>query len=34
MFGIENDDIIDGVEIGGVATFIAEAAEAEIVLTF
>ena len=34
MFGIANEDIIDGVEIGGVAMFIAEAAEASIVLTF
>lgn len=34
MFGIANEDVIEGVEIGGVATFIAEAAEAEIVLTF
>ncbi len=34
MFGIENDDVIEGVEIGGVATFIAEADEAKIVLTF
>jgi predicted peroxiredoxin len=34
MFGIKNDDVIDGVEIGGVATFITEAAEATIVLTF
>ena len=34
MFGISNDDVIDGVEIGGVATFITEASEAKIVLTF
>ena len=34
MFRIANDDVIDGVEIGGVATFIAEAADAEFVLTF
>ena len=34
MFDIENDDVIEGVEIGGVATFVTEAAEATIVLTF
>jgi predicted peroxiredoxin len=34
MFDISNDDVIDGVEIGGVATFVAEASEATVVLTF
>ena len=32
--GIEEKDLIEGVEIGGVATFVTEAAEADIVLTF
>jgi predicted peroxiredoxin len=32
--GVAEDDIIDGVTIGGVATFVSEAEEADIVLTF
>jgi predicted peroxiredoxin len=32
--GIEEDELIDGVTIGGVATFVSEAQEADIVLTF
>ena len=28
------EDLIDGVECGGVATFVSEAEEAEVVLTF
>lgn len=32
--GIEEDELIDGVTIGGVATFISEAEEADIVVSF
>lgn len=32
--GIKEEELIDGVTIGGVATFVSEAAEADIVLTF
>lgn len=31
---ITSEDLIDGVEIGGVATFVTEAEEADVVLTF
>ncbi len=34
IVGIQESDLIDGVEIGGVATFVSEAQEADIVLTF
>jgi predicted peroxiredoxin len=34
IVGINEDDLIDGVECGGVATFVAAAEEAEVVLTF
>ncbi len=32
--GVQEEDIIEGVEFGGVATFVALAEEADIVLTF
>lgn len=32
--GVRADDIIDGVEFGGVATFVDGAADADLVLTF
>ena len=32
--GIGKEDLIDGVECGGVATFVSDAEEADIVLTF
>jgi predicted peroxiredoxin len=32
--GITEDDLIDGVECGGVASFVADAQEADVVLTF
>ena len=31
---IQEEDLIDGVECGGVATFVCEAEETEVVLTF
>ncbi len=34
IVGIEEEDLIDGVECGGVATFVAGAEEADVVLTF
>ena len=34
IVGIGEEDIIEGVEFGGVATFVAGAEEADIVLTF
>ena len=34
LVGIKEDDLIDGVETGGVATFVTEAQEADVVLTF
>ncbi|MBW2703688.1 MAG: DsrE/DsrF/DrsH-like family protein [Deltaproteobacteria bacterium] len=34
LVGIEESDLIDGVEIGGVVGFVSEAEEADIVLTF
>ena len=34
LMGITSADLIDGVEMGGVATFVDEAEEADIVLTF
>ena len=34
IVGIEESDLIDGVECGGVATFVDAAAEADAVLTF
>ena len=34
LVGITEKDLIDGVEIGGVATFVTEAEKADIVLTF
>ncbi len=34
MVGITEEDLIDGVETGGVATFISAAQEADVVLTF
>lgn len=34
MAGVTEEDIIEGVTIGGVATFVSEAEEADIVLTF
>jgi predicted peroxiredoxin len=32
--GLQESDLIDGVEFGGVATFVAGAGEADLVLTF
>jgi len=32
--GITENDLIDGIEIGGVATFVIEAEKADVVLTF
>jgi predicted peroxiredoxin len=32
--GLRQEDIIDGVEFGGVATFVSGAEEADVVLTF
>lgn len=34
IVGVTKDDFIDGVEFGGVATFVSDAEEAEVVLTF
>jgi predicted peroxiredoxin len=34
IVGIKEQDIIDGVEFGGVATFVSGAEEADVVLTF
>ncbi len=34
IFGVGEDDFIDGVTVGGVATFVSEAEEADIVLAF
>jgi predicted peroxiredoxin len=34
IIGIEEEDLTDGVECGGVATFVAAAQEADVVLTF
>lgn len=34
MAGVTEDDLVDGVECGGVASFVADAQEADIVLTF
>ncbi len=34
MVGINETDLIDGVECGGVATFVSDAEEADVVLTF
>ncbi|MBN2494911.1 MAG: DsrE/DsrF/DrsH-like family protein [Deltaproteobacteria bacterium] len=34
LVGIEEEDLIEGVEVGGVATFVSEAEEAAVVLTF
>ncbi len=34
MTGVTEEDLIEGVTIGGVATFVSEADEADIVLTF
>lgn len=34
LVGVTADDLIDGVELGGVATFVTEAEGADIVLTF
>ncbi|RKX29070.1 MAG: hypothetical protein DRP47_02685 [Candidatus Zixiibacteriota bacterium] len=34
MVGMKNEELIDGVEFGGVATFVDEAETADIVLTF
>jgi predicted peroxiredoxin len=34
IVGCKEDDLIDGVECGGVATFVAGAEEADIVLTY
>ena len=34
IIGIREDDLIDGVECGGVATFVDAAQEADVVLTF
>ncbi len=34
MAGIQEEDIIEGVEFGGVATFVSGAEEADLVLTF
>ena len=32
--GINEEDLIEGVECGGVATFVIEAQDADVVLTF
>jgi predicted peroxiredoxin len=32
--GVREEELVDGVTVGGVATFVAEAEEADIVLTF
>jgi len=32
--GMKQEDLIDGVDVGGVATFIKDAQEADVVLTF
>ena len=32
--GITEDDLVDGVDCGGVATFVIQATEADVVLTF
>jgi len=34
LIGVNENDLIDGVELGGVATFVTEAESADIVLTF
>jgi len=34
IVGIGEEDLIDGVECGGVATFVSGAEEADVVLTF
>ena len=34
VVGCQEEDLLDGVECGGVATFVAEAEEADVVLTF
>jgi len=34
IIGIKEDDLIDGVECGGVATFVDAAQQADVVLTF
>ena len=34
IVGIKEEDLIDGVECGGVATFVIEAQESDITLTF
>ncbi len=34
IVGCQEEDLIDGVECGGVATFVVEAEEADVVLTF
>jgi predicted peroxiredoxin len=34
VVGCQEEDLIDGVECGGVATFVVEAEEADVVLTF
>ena len=34
IVGIKEEDLIEGVECGGVATFVIEAEEADVVLTF
>jgi predicted peroxiredoxin len=34
IVGIKEEDLIEGVECGGVATFVAAAEEADVVLTF
>ena len=34
IIGIKEDDLVDGVECGGVATFVDAAQEADVVLTF
>jgi predicted peroxiredoxin len=34
IVGIEEQDLIDGVECGGVATFVSAAEESDVVLTF
>jgi len=34
IVGIEEQDLIEGVECGGVATFVIDAEEADVVLTF
>ena len=34
LVGITQDDLIEGVEVGGISTFITEAESADVVLTF